>query len=196
MIARSTSIRSPPVSICATIFGTFPSWCTAWRVRPDETAATPSRPAISFACASVKVSCVPGRKKSWTKCVPALPSLERSVITAWFASTTSRAAAAAEGPAARILLRRARHGQVGTDARERVERRALRLVETPREARDRDHEADADGQAEQRQDRAASTADQLGAQVAEVEHTRSKPPRSKSGVRLAVQRRGQWGHSK
>ena len=55
------------------------------------------------------------------------------------------AAATAEGPAARIFLCRARQGQVGTDARERVERRALRLVETPREARDRDHEADADG---------------------------------------------------
>ena len=29
VIARFTSIRSPPVWILATIFGTFPSWCTA-----------------------------------------------------------------------------------------------------------------------------------------------------------------------
>ena len=50
-IARLTSIRSPPVWISATIFGTFPSWWTACRVRPAETAATPSSPAISFACA-------------------------------------------------------------------------------------------------------------------------------------------------
>ena len=50
-IARFTSICSPPVWILATIFGTFPSWCTACRVSPAETAATPSSAAISFACA-------------------------------------------------------------------------------------------------------------------------------------------------
>ena len=93
----------------ATIFGTFPSWCTACRVSPAETAATPSRAAISFACSCVNVSCVPGRKKSCTKCVPALPSLERSVITAWFASTTSRPPPPPNGPesswAVRVTVR-------------------------------------------------------------------------------------------
>ena len=82
----------------ATIFGTFPSWCTACRVSPAETASTPSSAAISFACACVNVSCAPGRKKSCTNCVPALPSFERSVTTAWFASTTSRAPPPPNGP--------------------------------------------------------------------------------------------------
>jgi hypothetical protein len=85
------------------------------------------------------------------------------------------APAPVEGSAARILLRSPGHGQVGADPRERVERRALRLVEPLREARDRDHEADADGKAEQRQDRAAAAAQELGAQVPEVEHTRIEP---------------------
>ena len=72
-------------------------------------------------------------------------------------------AAAAERPAAGVLLGRARHRQVRADPRQRVERRALRLVEPLREARDRDHEPDADGEAEQRQDRPAATAQKLRA---------------------------------
>ena len=47
-IARFTSIRSPPVWMLATIFGTLPSWCTAWSVSPAETASTPSSSAISW----------------------------------------------------------------------------------------------------------------------------------------------------
>ncbi len=87
---RLTLMRSPPVLIFATIFGTLPSWCTACRVRPEETAATPSSAAICFAWLCANVSCVPGRKKSWTKWAPGLPSFERSVITDEFASTRSR----------------------------------------------------------------------------------------------------------
>ena len=72
------------------------------------------------------MSCEPGRKKSWTKWSPGLPSFERSVSTDWFAAIRSRfaaAAAAAEAEAAlALLLRRERDGQVGADVRERVER--------------------------------------------------------------------------
>ena len=53
-------------------------------------------------------------------------------------------AAAAAGPAeaaALILLRLQRHGQVGADAGERVQRLLLRIVEPVREARDRDTSA-------------------------------------------------------
>ena len=92
-------------------------------------------------------------------------------------------AAAAERTAARVLLGRARHRQVGADAGERIEGRALRLVEPFREARDRDHEPDADGKAEQRDDRAAAPAEELGAEVAEVEHGRIEPRRLKTELR-------------
>ncbi len=80
----------PPALIFATIFGTVPSWCTAASTRPLETDATPGTFAICFAELWGNVSWVPGRKKSWTKCVPGLPSFERSVITDWFAWITSR----------------------------------------------------------------------------------------------------------
>src|SRR6266542_3379260 len=89
LIARSTWIRCPPVRKRATIFGTVPSWWTATSMRPCELADTPFAAAIWRACFSGKVSCVPGRKKSWTKCVPALPSLERSVSTDWLLAMTS-----------------------------------------------------------------------------------------------------------
>ena len=80
----------PPVFSLATIFGTTPSWCSASSVRPCVTCATPAIDAICFAADCWNVSCVPGRKKSWTKCVPGLPSFDRSVITDWFARTRSR----------------------------------------------------------------------------------------------------------
>ena len=43
----------------------------------------------SLAAFCWNVSCEPGRKKSCTKCVPGLPSFERSVITDWFAAIKS-----------------------------------------------------------------------------------------------------------
>ncbi len=76
-----TVMRCPPVWNWATIFGTTPSWCSAMRVSPEETAATPSSDAIRLTCCWGKVSWLPGRKKSWTKCWPGLPSFERSVRT-------------------------------------------------------------------------------------------------------------------
>ena len=110
----------------------------------------------------VNVSCVPGRKKSWTKCVPGLAELrevgDHGLVRL---DDVAAAATAAERPAAARIrpAAAARHRQVGADARRagRASRSAPRRA--LREARDRDHEADADGEAEQRQDRAASTAD-------------------------------------
>ena len=80
-ICRLTWICWPPALIFATIFGTVPDWCTAASTRPLETDATPSTFAIWAAVVSGNVSCVPGRKKSWTNSSPGLPSFERSVIT-------------------------------------------------------------------------------------------------------------------
>ena len=89
---------APPVFSFATIFGTTPSWCSARSVSPSVTCATPSIAAICFAAVCWNVSCVPGRKKSWTKCVPGLPSFERSVITDWFACSRSRLPPPPPGP--------------------------------------------------------------------------------------------------
>ncbi len=79
----------PPVFSFATIFGTVPDWCSATSSSPVETAATPLSEVSGVAWLAGNVSCVPGRKKSWTKCVPGLPSFERSVITDWFACKSS-----------------------------------------------------------------------------------------------------------
>ena len=108
---RSTLIRCPPAFSLATIFGTTPSWCSAISVNPDETPATPETEAICFVADWEKVSCVPGRKKSWTKCWPGLPSFDRSVRTERLESTSSRLPPNPPGPppvsvwAARVTVR-------------------------------------------------------------------------------------------
>ena len=84
--------RCPPVLNVATIFGTVPSWCSASSISPLDTSETPDSAAICFACDCGNVSCVPGRKKSCTKCCPGLPSFDRSVRTDWFAWITWRSA--------------------------------------------------------------------------------------------------------
>ena len=109
------------------------------------------------------------------------------------------AAAAAEataaGPAAlrRVLrLRRERHGEVGADAGERVQRLRLRLVEPAREGRHGDHERDADRQAEHREDRAALAPHELAPQIAEEEHPQAieaAAPESHLGVARAAEAR-------
>jgi hypothetical protein len=85
--------------------------------------------------------------------------------------------AVASPPAARpcearrlILLRRQRDGDVGADAGERIERLTLRAVEPVGEAHDRNHERDPDAEAEQRHDRAPTTAQELVPNVCRVEH--------------------------
>ena len=184
VIARFTSIRSPPVWILATIFGTFPSWCTAWRVSADETPATPSSFAISFACASVNVSCVPGQEEVVHEVRAGLAELREVGDHRSVCLDDVSAAARPERAAADVLLGGARDGQVRADRGQRVERRALRLVESFGEARDRDHQADADGEAQQRQDRAAAAAEELGAEVPEIEHTPIEPRPSKTRLRI------------
>ena len=84
------------------------------------------------------------------------------------------AAAAAAGPeAAGVLLRRReRDGQVGADRRERVERASSARGRGRARACDGDHERDADREAGKREDRPRSSAEQLAANVAEVEHRR------------------------
>ena len=185
LIWRRMSSCWPPVLIFATIFGTTPSWWTAESTRPFETAATPGSDAIFAVCFCGNVSCVPGRKKSWTKCVPGLPSFERSVTADWFASI-SLAAAAAAAEAAGVLLRRQRHGEIRSDRRERIERGLLRAVEPARETADRDHERDAEREPDKRENRARSATEKLAAQIAEIEHLRSEPQRSKTELRLTA----------
>ena len=182
--------RCPPVLNVATIFGTVPSWCSASSISPLDTSDTPDSAAIRFACDCGNVSCVPGRKKSCTKCWPGLPSFDRSVRTDWFAwITCAGVAAAARGPAkppVLLLLRRERDRQVGADARERVQRRLLRLVEPAGERDDRDHEADADRESEHGEDRPRLAAQQLVAQVREVEQrVPIQPPQGEDGLRPA-----------
>ena len=60
------------------------------------------------------------------------------------------AAGTAAGEAALLLLRRERDRQIGADARQRVQRGLLRLVEPARQRHDRDHEPDADARARAR----------------------------------------------
>ena len=104
VICRRMSNVWPPAFSVATIFGTVPSWCSAMSTRPSLTAATPFSFLTCLTCETGKVSCVPGRKKSWTKCWPGLPSLDRSVITELFAGEVAVAAApAAERPPADLL---------------------------------------------------------------------------------------------
>ena len=95
------------------------------------TDSTPSTFATWFACVCENVSCVPGRKNVWSNFSPGLPSFERSVITELFACTTSRPPPAAARPetASRVLRRGERDGEVGADARERVERSLLGVVQ-------------------------------------------------------------------
>ena len=127
----------PPVFSFATIFGTIPSCALRAASAPVVTWATPEIAAICFAAVCWNVSCVPGRKKSWTKCVPGLPSFERSVTTRGSpGSGRGSRRPPPPGPGSRrlVLLRRERHRQVGADPRERVKRLLLRPVETAREA--------------------------------------------------------------
>ena len=59
----------------------------AWRgaSSPTSPARRSRATATCFAAVCWNVSCEPGKKKSCTKCVPGLPSFDRSVITDWFA---------------------------------------------------------------------------------------------------------------
>ena len=63
------------------IFGTFPSWCVTVSVSPVAIFATPEMEETLFACDCAKVVCEPEEKVSYEKCWPALPSVERSVLT-------------------------------------------------------------------------------------------------------------------
>ncbi len=85
-------------------------------------------------------------------------------------ASAARAAEAAAEAAAGVLLRLERHGQVGADSGEGIQRLVLRLVETVREARDHDHERDAEAEPEERDDRPRTPSYELVAQIAKVEH--------------------------
>ena len=103
------------------------------------------------------------------------------------ARVAAAAAGAAAGEAALLLLRRERDRQVGADARQRVQRGLLRLVEPARQRHDRDHEADADCEAEHGEDRPRLAARQLVAQVREVEQRLPiQPPPGEDGLRPAL----------
>ena len=168
-IRRATSIRSPPAWILATIFGTLPSWCTAWRSRPDETAPTSPSAAISCAWLSRERQLRAGEEEVVDEVVAGLAEL-REVGHDRAVRLDEVAAGAGEHP---LLGHLACDGQVGADPGERVERRLLRALEPVREARDRDHEADAEREPGERDDRPTLAPEQLGAEVAQVEHGRS-----------------------
>ena len=76
----------------------------------------------------------------------------------------------AEAPRPRRLLCGASDGEIGADAPEWVERLVLSSVETARERRDGDDEGNPEREPEDGEDRPASSAEQLAAQVPKVEH--------------------------
>ena len=183
----------PPAFRVATIFGTVPSWCSAISTRPSLTAATPPSLAICFAWAAGNVSWVPGRKKSWTKCWPGLPSFERSVITELFAARRSRESPPPPEPppngpppkpllfvcAARVTVRSVPMPESGSSAFFCALSSPCEIAEiattsaTPRP------------EAEHRQDRARTAAEELVTHVVEEEHRAGRrPATSKNGVRL------------
>ncbi len=90
---------------------------------------------------------------------------------------------APEAEPAAALLRRECDRQVGADARERVERGLLRVVEPARERRDRNHERDAEREPEHGEDGPRLPPKQLVAKVGEVEHEPSKAGAAKSRLR-------------
>ncbi len=100
------------------------------------------------------------------------------------AATATRAAEAAAG----VLLRLQRDGQVGADAGEWVERLLLRAIEAVREARDRDDERDGEPEPDEGEDRPGATADELVAEIAEVEHSPSRSKRPESSLRRQHER--------
>ena len=167
---------------------------------PVVTFATPSSDAICCAALCWNVSCVPGRKKSCTKCVPGLPSFERSVRTERFDWIRSRfPPPPPPGRRSRrrrsrlilLLLRLKRDGQVGADAGERIERLVLRAVEALREARDRDDECHPETEADERDDRARPPADELVAEIPQIEHrSRIEPALPERSIRNLRRRRG------
>ena len=86
-------------------------------------------------------------------------------------ATPARSAEAAAAEALiLLLLRLQRDGQVGADAGERVERLVLRTVEPLRQARDRDDEGHTEPEADDGDDGARPPADQLVAEIPQVEH--------------------------
>ena len=101
------------------------------------------------------------------------------MITDWFACdqvAVPAAAASAEPPKpAWFCCGCERDGEVGADVGERVERLLLGAAEAAREAGEGDHERDADAEPEERHDRARATAEQLVAEVPQVEHDQTKP---------------------
>ena len=159
-IARVTSIRSPPVWIWRRSSAPCPPGAPPGASSPAETAATPSSSAISAACLFGEGELRAREEEVVDELLARLAQLGEVGDRRPDSPRRRRAAAAAER--VRLLLRgRARHGQVGADRRQRVERRALRLVESLRQARDRDHEADTEGEPEQRQDGPAGPAPEL-----------------------------------
>ena len=79
-------------------------------------------------------------------------------------------AAESAGATTRVRLGRARDGEIGADARERVQRLGLRAVEAARERRDHDDERDAEREPEDGEDRPRPAAAELAPQVPDVEH--------------------------
>jgi glyoxylase-like metal-dependent hydrolase (beta-lactamase superfamily II) len=96
-------------------------------------------------------------------------------------------AAARPETRSRALVCRAGHREVGSDARERVERCLLRSIDPARDRRDDDHQRDAHREPDDREDRPPPTSQKLTPQVAEKErHAKIKPRAAEKPLRIPL----------
>ena len=187
-----TRICWPPALILATIFGTVPGLMH----RGQHEAARDRSDAVDLGDLRRgrlrERQLRPGQEEVVDELVARLPELReigdhRLVGLDHLAAAAAEPAAASEAAALRAVLRLRREGdgEVGADARERIERLRLGLVEPSREGRDCDHERDADSETEDRENRAALAPDELAPQIAQEEHLRAieaAEPESHLGV--------------
>ena len=108
------------------------------------------------------------------------PDARAAVLRAELLPLLLRELAERAGPGAEVEVEveRPRDGEVGADAGERLEHLLLGVVDPTREGRDGDDEADADGEAEGGQERAAGPAPELREGVREGEHAAEPTSRS------------------
>ena len=161
--------------------GTVPLMLTALSVRLPAASSTPSSAASFVICEAGKLSCAADMKSVRVNFSPGSACVLRSnarppvlllELVALLLGQPGRPLALA------VDLQRPRDGHVRADAGQRLQHLVLRLVEARGERADRDHEPDADAEAERGEERAALAAAQLGDQVREIEHGREHPLRA------------------
>ena len=164
-----TVSRWPPALSFATIFGTVPSWWTPESTRPLETAETPFELRDLARLALREGQLRAGEEEVLDEVRAGLAELREvgdrrrvrlDELTSAAAAAEPAAASgnpppppAERAPEVSCVCGDERHREIGADARERVERGLLRVVEASRQRRDHDHERDADREAGDREDR-------------------------------------------